>query len=58
MTPIQVENPPRQDDSPTPRAVCPRCQGALVPLRDQFRCVRCQGILCFGCDEGVTMRTE
>jgi hypothetical protein len=32
---------------------CPVCEGALVPLRGQYRCARCYFSICAGC-EGVS----
>lgn len=30
---------------------CPVCSGALVPLRDQYRCARCYFTVCAGCED-------
>ena len=30
---------------------CPVCDGALVPLRGQYRCARCYFSICAGCED-------
>jgi hypothetical protein len=32
-------------------APCPVCDGALVPLRGQYRCARCSFTVCAGCED-------
>jgi hypothetical protein len=43
---------PRPVESPARRGVaCPFCDGMLVPLRGEFRCLRCCFSICPGCED-------
>jgi hypothetical protein len=33
-----------------PQALCPVCNGPLIPLRGNYRCARCFFSLCVGCE--------
>lgn len=32
---------------------CPVCSGALIPLRNLYRCARCYYSACAGCDDSA-----
>lgn len=34
------------------RPTCPLCNGVLIPLRESYRCSRCQFMLCKECEGG------
>lgn len=49
MPPLAAYSPsPPQEPPSVPQ--CPYCGGSLVPLRGQFRCLRCSFALCEGCE--------
>jgi hypothetical protein len=54
---------PTQNDSqkvatPARLPSCPCCAGALVMLREMYRCARCQYSICVGCETAAPENRE
>jgi hypothetical protein len=61
MTPTPIGLSTQTETPETPlrcAALCPLCQGRLIPLRDSVRCSRCGFLLCVGCADGEMAGTS
>ncbi|MBM3994870.1 MAG: hypothetical protein FJ303_12055 [Planctomycetes bacterium] len=51
METIELTLPSQATSPATPR--CPACGAALMPLRGDYRCVRCLLLVCASCEPDV-----